>query len=183
VETRDEVPQFNFVLDSIGRSHLAKEESLEEPLPAILQAGVASPSAEELHTELQEIERPGLSTSEKATPRSSLDSGRSRDFWEEGLKASGEASDDPIHLQQSPRLDSAYTRLREQNAGPILPNESTSDKPDLPRSFIRSNNPFRRKASKNGFTPNLEHSVDGPLEFRSPRKVFRSAWLRFKNLN
>jgi hypothetical protein len=171
-ETRNEIPQLNNVLDSNERSQLVKEESPEETLPVILQAGGASRSTEELHTEFQESERPGLSTSGKATPRSSLDSGRSRDFWEEDLNASGETSDGPTHLQQFPRLDSASTRLRQQNAGPILPNESTSDKPDIPRSFIRSNNPFRRKISDNGFMSNLEHSVDGPLEFRSPRRVF-----------
>jgi hypothetical protein len=182
-ETRNKVPQFNVILDNNEGSQLVKEESPDEPLPVILQAGGASRSTEELHTEFQEIERPGLSTSEKATPRSSLDSGRSRDFWEEDLNASGETSDGPTHLPQFPRLDSASTRLREQNTGPILPNESTSDKPDIPRSFIRSNNPFRRKTSDNGFIPNLQRSVDGPLEFRSPRKVFLSAWLRSKNLN
>ena len=133
----------------------------DRPLPGALKSG-QTPSARDAPinaggqslANIPSILRAGHS--QEDTPRSSLDSDRSKDFWEdsddgqEGRKSpkrgkitlpEGDASDDPWVKLESPDERSSAIKRKPVGSG-SSPAQSTQDLPG-PGSFA-SNNPFRR---------------------------------------
>lgn len=117
----------------------------ETPLPVRLQAGGTTRSLQNMHTELPDTLRAGLSGSGKATPRSSMDSERSRDFWEE------DAHDNTGRSQHLFKVDKAALSTSEPISASLSPSIPGPNMPKLPQ---RSNNPFRRGDSSTSFKKN-----------------------------
>jgi hypothetical protein len=137
-----EVPQPCNVISETRCPSVGEQNATEKAFPVITHEGKTTQSLEEVQTGNSDIQRPGLSSSEKATPRSSLDSGRSRDFWEEDLPGSKYVNNDTIQSQQPPRLDIPATSTSEPTVAPTPPVMQASDPPTFAK---RSNNPFRRE--------------------------------------
>ena len=120
-------------------------------LPAMRQANATTRSIEQLETELPDLLRPGVSGNETATPRSSPDSGRSTEWWEEDLSGSIHASNYRRDLENPPVENAAVSPSES-------PNTPTSD---LFKPASHLSNPFRRKVSNNGFKDGSENISDG----------------------
>jgi hypothetical protein len=167
--TRNELPNPFYIGPSDGRPTTEEEASTAESLPSTLRAGEAPQRGDQLYPELPGILKPGSSASGKATPRSSLDSGGSRDFWEEVLSKEG-ASNNTAQLQQSPRLDHTSLSVSEPITAPQTLQTSASQLSEgKSTDILRSNNPFRRANSNNEHTPEPKHSLYGDLSPRSNR--------------
>lgn len=171
--TRDEVPQpFNRSPGDARHPHVDLEVPAGKPLSLQFHASGASRSEEGFRAEVSNNMRPGLSASGEATPRSSLDSKRSKEFWEDDSQGNGNASNGTKQLQQSLRPDNAPAWAGDSRAASIPPIAPASDLPVLPRSpdIIRSNNPFRRKISNNGHPTNPAHLSDGVISTQDPNE-------------
>ncbi|ERF69254.1 hypothetical protein EPUS_09071 [Endocarpon pusillum Z07020] len=117
----------------------------ETPLPVRLQAGGTTRSLQNMHTGLPDTLRACLSGSGKATPRSSMDSERSRDFWEEDVH------DNTGRSQHLSNVDKAALSTPEPISASLSPSIPGPNIPKLPH---RSNNPFRQGNSSTSFTKN-----------------------------
>jgi len=137
-----EVPQPCNAISESGCASVREQNANKKPFLATAREGKAFNSLDELQTENAESQRPGLSSSGKATPRSSIDSGRSRDFWEEDLPGSKHVKNDTSQSQQPPRPETAATRTSEPTVTPSLPVMQASEPL---ASAKRSNNPFRQE--------------------------------------
>lgn len=124
------------------------------PLPLILQTSETTWNVEKMHTEFPDMQRPGLSGSRKATRRSTMDSERSRDFWEEDVHDSTGRS------QQFPTVDKPAVFISKPLSASLPPSSPGSNLPKLPQ---RSNNPFRRGDSSNSVTHNSASSSNASM--------------------
>ena len=152
----------------------ARERGTDEtPFSVTLQAGGTARSVQKMHTQLPDILRPGLSGSGKATPRSSMDSERSRDFWEEDVQCNtGRA-------QRFPGADKPPVSTSESISASLPP---SIPGPNLPTLLRRSNNPFRRGDSIDSFTKTLpssshafEFEVDNRKATTPGKQILRSS--------
>lgn len=137
-----EKPQPYGAISEFGCPSVREQNANAKPFLATAQEDKTINSLEELYTGNGESQRPGLSSSEKATPRSSIDSGRSRDFWEEELPGSKHVKNDTSQPQQAPRLVIATTTRSDPTVVPLPPVLQASEAPAFAK---RSNNPFRRE--------------------------------------
>jgi hypothetical protein len=130
------------------RPYISEKDPAERPLPVGSQLDRTATSFEELRIELSDSPRPGLSASEKITPRSSIDSGSSREFWDD-IQGDGHASDEIPSSQPSSRPERTPSSMSE----PIV--ASTAQRaavPHLPKvSNLHTTNPFRRKVPSNTY--------------------------------
>lgn len=153
-----------------GDPYIKDEAANAARWPSAGRAGEAPESLHLLYPELPGNMMPGPSTGGKATPRSSLDSGGSREFGEEVISKQGESST-MTHLQQSSRPYHMSPSVPEVTAASIPPQTSTSHSSDgISPDLFRSSNPFRQATSSGGIRPESKHSLYGDLEFRSERR-------------
>ncbi len=151
----------------------AREGVTDETIfPAALQAGGTTRSVQKMHTQLPDILRPGLSGSGKATPRSSMDSESSRDFWDEDIHGNTGRSQPLPGVDKPPPFTSEPTSA---SLPPSIPG------PNLPKLLPRSNNPFRRGDSNDSFPKNsaspsnaLMFDVDNGKATTPGKQILRS---------
>ncbi len=156
----NEVPRsFSDVSGNTERPYIDEEDQAEKALPAILQTCGTNRSLEELEAELPDSRGRVLTASEKATPRSSLESARSRDFWEDDLQPSG-------------HVNNCLKRSAAQSTAP-----STTQNPLVPVFY--STNPFRRNNSSNGSVASPGHSLDGNGDGQGKGREVNPPGMRF----
>jgi hypothetical protein len=178
-----EVPQPRTAMSDLGPPSVGEQNANTKPTTATTREGNAINSFEEMQSENAESQRLGLSNSEKATPRSSVDSGRSRDFWEEELPGSKHVKNDTSQTQQAPRLVIATTTRSDPTVVPLPPVLQASKAPAFAK---RSNNPFRREnAYMEAKTSAANRSDDfgfykNAHEAQSPGETFASSAYQFK---
>jgi hypothetical protein len=192
----DDLPQHFHIVSGTTECLPAEETApAEKPLPFLREANRGTWGVEDLHTELSEISKPALGVSERATPRSSQESERSRDFWEEGLQGSGQARNVSKQSHQPPRLDTPLM----STPGPATcfapPDSPASSCPELAQTphSIRSKNPFRRGVLDSGYKRNPRDSSNDGMWNRSrrgespgvdfPRKTIPQTFLQSHHVN
>jgi hypothetical protein len=163
-----EKPQPYGAISEFGCPSVREQNANAKPFLATAQEDKTINSLEELYTGNGESQRPGLSSSEKATPRSSIDSGRSRDFWEEDLPGSKHFKNDTSQSQQPLQLEIAATTTSEQTVAPSPPIMQASEPP---ASAKRSNNPFRRENAYRGPKTSLEYRSDDFVFYQNAHEV------------
>lgn len=153
---------------SVGQGYAHPEGG--EPLPMTLQAEEASESVEELATNLPTILRPGLKAYEEATPRSSLGSERSREFWEEDSQGDGVAGASIGQLEKSSRREESSLPALGPVQHFIPKNTQNSDSSLLKKQSqpTTSRNPFRRGNSGSGLIRNSGDPSDSNIFSQSP---------------
>jgi MINDY deubiquitinase len=118
----------------------------KSPLPAILQAGTGLRSPRDLVNQLLENPKPDTKTIDESTPRSSLDSEESRDFWEEDIP------------RGRPGVDGEHQMVRAaeiKNESHSTPAPSTKPISTPAHSGQPLTNPFRRGYSDDQFRHHL----------------------------
>jgi hypothetical protein len=146
------------------------EQRIKRPLPTVLRAGSAPRSTEELQTDKGLPDLPHWGEAGAITPRSSSDSQRSRDFWEDDEDdiAETEALPQDDGSRQSESLQvpdtlkdhsTAHSYPTPSSPGlstvrrkPVGSSEYSQPSPGArsPSYDFASNNPFRQHASANG---------------------------------
>ena len=149
-----EEPAFRAVNPPCNGGPSAPKGGTDETLPVRLQAGGTTRSVQNMHAELPDILRAGLSGSGKATPRSSMDSERSREFWEEDVQ------DNTGRSQQFPRVDKPAISTSQPISASLTPSIPGPNLSKLPQ---RSNNPFRRGDSSSSFKKNSVSSSNASM--------------------
>jgi hypothetical protein len=147
-----------------------EEKRIKRSLPTVLRAGGAPPSTEELQTDKTLPDLPRWAESGAITPRSSSDSQRSRDFWEddEDDNAEPEAVPQNDGSRQTESLQvpdalkdhsTTHSHLPPSSPGfptvrrkPVGSSEYSQPSPGArsPSYEFASNNPFRQQASTDG---------------------------------